>query len=363
MNRQDFMTFFRDVEKLNTLSTDDRIEIFSSILSGSSDITTELLQGLLRDYGVDDVVVYDKKQLFDRFPILNTETITGTLIGTQIEEQSAPDKLIPNRWYTLKENADSILIFVKDSEDASNNYGFSRDGSWFENSDRGWNYTCNPQDWREATQEEVQKAMINHFKKNYHGNFSKCLHGASNYKAQENYELRWSEVGQCLRYYLEGGVGCVYDDGRWADLITVDRENGEVSYDTDTQKNTKLTKGKWYKNLTHEGSYFLFEEIGNFNYKGCGVDYIGNWYDNDNWVWGLDDSYREATQQEIEEILIKEARSRGYKEGQFIKSFVYGESRLSGNGEGFRFDKKKNRLWYNSNILFQDGKWAEVTGN
>lgn len=43
MDRQDFMSFFRDTEKLNTLSTDDRIEVFSSILSGSSDITTELL--------------------------------------------------------------------------------------------------------------------------------------------------------------------------------------------------------------------------------------------------------------------------------------------------------------------------------
>lgn len=351
MDRQDFMSFFRDTEKLNTLSTDDRIEVFSSILSGGSDITVELLRGLLQDYGVDDVVVYNKKQLFDRFPILSTESPTTTTTQTEeelpqqlevgkwytykggncdwlmnyqgvgnvcygfnthgrwdndymmepilnwnpatqeeiqtalikearkrgytannfktlredtsgfnadfnftywsetlfckpaggggavvytngvwaeiIEEQSAPDGLIPNRWYTLKEDADSILIFVKDSEDASNNYGFLRDGSWFENSDLGWSYTYNPQEWREATQEEVQEAMINHFKQNYHGNFSKCLHDCTDYEAQENYNLMWDKEGQCLRYYLKGGVGCVYDNGRWADLITTNTENGE----------------------------------------------------------------------------------------------------------------------------------------
>lgn len=486
MERQDFMSFFRDDEKLNTLSTDDRIEVFSSILSGSSDITIELLQELLQDYGVDNIVVYDKKQLFDRFPILNTDPITATTAATQTEEETPqqlkvgkwytykedncdwlmnyqeegfscygfntnrswrndyimssglnwkpatleetqtalikearkrgytannfktlkeytsgfdtdfnfthlgdtlycmplgkggavvyengvwaevveetqPDKLIPNRWYTLKEDADSILIFVKDSEDTSNNYGFLRDGSWFENLDSGWSYTTRPQKWREATQEEVQKAMINHFKKIYHGNFTECLHNCSNYRAQEDYELDWCKIRQCLRYTLkEGGVGCVYDRGRWADLITVDRENGEVSYDINTQKNTKLTKGKWYKNLTHEGSYFLFDGMGNYNYKGCGVDYLGNWHDNSGWGWGLDDFYREATQQEVEEILIKEARNRGYKGGQLIKSFIYGKSRLSDEGEGFRFDTYMNRLWYNSNIIFQGGVWAEI---
>lgn len=490
MDRQDFMSFFRDTEKLNTLSTDDRIEVFSSILSGGSDITTELLRGLLQDYGVGDVVVYDKKQLFDMFPILSTESVTTTITQTEeelpqqlkvgewytykesncdwlmnyqgdgnvcygfntsgswrneyimglglnwklatreeiqialikearkrgytannfkalreetsgfdsdfnftysddmlfckpsgeggavvykdgvwaevIEEQSAPDGLIPNRWYTLKEDADSILIFVKDSKDVSNNFGFRRNGSWFENSDLSWTYNSEPQDWREATQREVQEAMINHFKQNYHGNFSKCLHYCSNYEAQEDYNLMWDKEGQCLRYDLKsGGVGCVYDRGRWADLITVDRENGEVFYevscDTDAQKNTNLTKGKWYKNLSYEGSYFFLKEMWRNHYEGCGVDCRGVWYNNGH--WGVDDSYREATQEEVEKVLIKEARNRGYKEGQVIKSFVYGSSHLTDRGEGFKFDMHNNMLWYNYSILFQDGEWAEVISN
>ncbi len=55
MNREDFMSFFRDDEKLNTLSSDDRIEIFPQILHGSSDITKELLDELICDYNVHNL--------------------------------------------------------------------------------------------------------------------------------------------------------------------------------------------------------------------------------------------------------------------------------------------------------------------
>ncbi|MBU2904120.1 hypothetical protein KO529_04930 [Arenibacter algicola] len=55
INREDFMRFFRDDEKLNTLSTDDRIEIFLQILQGNSDITKELLNELIFDYEVHNL--------------------------------------------------------------------------------------------------------------------------------------------------------------------------------------------------------------------------------------------------------------------------------------------------------------------
>jgi hypothetical protein len=52
ITREQFMAFFRDDEKLNELAPDDRIEIFGTILLGNSDITVELLQEILSDYGV-----------------------------------------------------------------------------------------------------------------------------------------------------------------------------------------------------------------------------------------------------------------------------------------------------------------------
>jgi hypothetical protein len=59
MIRDDFMAFFRDEEYLNTLSADDRLEVFSQILHGSSDFTKELLDDVLSDYGVAHLEVID----------------------------------------------------------------------------------------------------------------------------------------------------------------------------------------------------------------------------------------------------------------------------------------------------------------
>ena len=45
--REDFMAFFRDTEKLNELTPDDRVEIFRTVLLGSSDFTKELFNEIL----------------------------------------------------------------------------------------------------------------------------------------------------------------------------------------------------------------------------------------------------------------------------------------------------------------------------
>lgn len=52
ITRDDFMHFFRDNQMLNELSTDDRLEIFKTVLVGNSDITKKLLDEVLSDYCV-----------------------------------------------------------------------------------------------------------------------------------------------------------------------------------------------------------------------------------------------------------------------------------------------------------------------
>lgn len=59
ISREDFMNFFRDTEKLNQLTPDDRVEIFKTILLGSSDLTKELLNEILRDYSVENLKVIE----------------------------------------------------------------------------------------------------------------------------------------------------------------------------------------------------------------------------------------------------------------------------------------------------------------
>lgn len=53
------MAFFRDEDCLTQLSPDDRVEIFQSILLGSSDITKDLLEDLCNEYDVDNLEIID----------------------------------------------------------------------------------------------------------------------------------------------------------------------------------------------------------------------------------------------------------------------------------------------------------------
>lgn len=57
INREEYMQFFRDDEKLNELTPDDRDEIFRTILLGSCDITKELLEEIISDYSVSNLKV------------------------------------------------------------------------------------------------------------------------------------------------------------------------------------------------------------------------------------------------------------------------------------------------------------------
>jgi len=61
-DRNNFMNFFRNDEKLNTLSVDDRIEIFQTILVGQSDFTKELLDRVLSDYCVEGLEVIEVRK-------------------------------------------------------------------------------------------------------------------------------------------------------------------------------------------------------------------------------------------------------------------------------------------------------------
>jgi len=59
ITREDFLSFFRDDECLNTLSPDDRIEVFSTILLGSSDFKKELFDRIFSDYCVSHLDVIE----------------------------------------------------------------------------------------------------------------------------------------------------------------------------------------------------------------------------------------------------------------------------------------------------------------
>ena len=65
LKRKNFMTFFRDEESLNKLSVDDRIEIFSTILLGSSDFNKKLFDNIFSDYSINHLEVIEIKKFAD----------------------------------------------------------------------------------------------------------------------------------------------------------------------------------------------------------------------------------------------------------------------------------------------------------
>ena len=61
ISRDQFMAFFRDDDCLNELSVDDRIEVFSTILLGSSDFKKKLFDEIFSDYCVSHFEVIEVK--------------------------------------------------------------------------------------------------------------------------------------------------------------------------------------------------------------------------------------------------------------------------------------------------------------
>jgi hypothetical protein len=59
ISRAEFMDFFRDEDSLNSLTVDDRIEIFSTVLLGSSDFTKKLFDEIFSDYEVRGLKVVE----------------------------------------------------------------------------------------------------------------------------------------------------------------------------------------------------------------------------------------------------------------------------------------------------------------
>jgi hypothetical protein len=59
ITKQQFMEFFRSEEGYIQLSADDCIELFSYALKGSSDITKELLDSVLEEYGVENLKIVE----------------------------------------------------------------------------------------------------------------------------------------------------------------------------------------------------------------------------------------------------------------------------------------------------------------
>ena len=133
--------------------------------------------------------------------------------------------------------------------------------------------------------------------------------------------------------------------------------------------NLGLKAGKWYNKKYFGKLMFYFN--GEFSKSGYnpnyGLNYNGIFSDEIGVFKNEVNEYYEATHQEVEQALIKEAKRRGFNEGVKVKLFdsIFSTSVL--NREDFTYQEDYNRFGIIGGdedgsyaVLFKDGVWAEI---
>ena len=124
----------------------------------------------------------------------------------------------------------------------------------------------------------------------------------------------------------------------------------------------KLEVGKWYK---EKGGSIAFYQ--GDNVETYGMNDVGTWRSNACWFhdWNLeDDEWTLATDKEVEEALVTEAKRRGYKDGVKVKKVIDGN--LGENDWVIPFNYKitfnEYGLFFSNIGIFNSvkGQWAEI---
>ena len=89
-----------------------------------------------------------------------------------------------------------------------------------------------------------------------------------------------------------------------------------------------------------------------------GFDGNGNWFDCHNQNYKLRNSDYKATDKEVEEALVKEAKKRGFVKGVNISYLISTRNDFGFDGT---FSIYRDSLVDNrSAVIFSEGKWAEI---
>lgn len=142
----------------------------------------------------------------------------------------------------------------------------------------------------------------------------------------------------------------------------LDSSNFDVMYGTLEDEKLELEVGKWYKQL-ELGFLYCVTDINECNVYGYGVDAV-KWCDytvKGGMYWqnvGQCDTI-EATDKEVDEALIKEAKRRGFKEGGNIGDFNRFDNEII-TSDRTAFYSGTNQFFMGGACILEDGKWAEL---
>lgn len=115
--------------------------------------------------------------------------------------------------------------------------------------------------------------------------------------------------------------------------------------------------GKWYKRINEKTLFFIESISGNW-FKVYGFDCGGSWMNDENPQTIYSKTEILATDQEVQEALINEAKKRGFKKGvKFYSIASNNEFKMS--NDDFLYQPDSKCLSAYNGCVFSKGKWAE----
>ena len=120
-------------------------------------------------------------------------------------------------------------------------------------------------------------------------------------------------------------------------------------------KEDALVVGKWYKS-----KIAVFRVTSLVPLKSYGV-YSGKW--GNEFYTDVTTKYGPATEKEVEEALIKEAKKRGFKQGAVVNQQPayngYGDI-YTVKGSYFSYNSSRDNFAIDGTGIYKQGKWAEI---
>lgn len=131
--------------------------------------------------------------------------------------EAFPKGLEIGKWYVY----DSSLLNFQglNHKDLILAYGFLEDKSWMETSNCGNDF----KEWKEATHEEVESALIAEAKKRGYKKGVRCVFGAvKNKRIISTNEIKWNP-DWTDKGGLSMGMSIIFTDGKWAEILPTEK--------------------------------------------------------------------------------------------------------------------------------------------
>lgn len=180
-------------------------------------------------------------------------------------------------------------------------------------------------------------------------------------KEIKGYKLKDEKYKEAAEIIAKNGTfyGAEYDYSSKGNINRL-KEAGvlDLWFEPVYKEDTTLEVGKWYKNTKH-GNGFAIIYKGGLSGEDCfGIGNDGAWVERyflENTDVG---SYQKATDKEVEEALIKEAKKRGFKEGD--EAICLFDSKKCAAGDFYNLDSDGDLWLGNQLVIFSKGNWAEI---